>query len=131
MSARHPAAVLGSGNIGTDLMYKLMRSPSLEPVAMVGIDPDSDGLARARGAGVTTSAEGPDWLLSHGASGTIVFDATSAHAHILHRDRLLEAGLRLVDLTPAMTGPAVVPVVNGAAHRSADEVSLLSCGGQA
>ena len=131
MTARHPAVVLGSGNIGTDLLFKLMRSRSLEPVAMVGIDPDSDGLARARDAGVAASADGPDWLVSNAAPGTIVFDATSAQAHLRHRDRLLDAGLRLVDLTPAKIAPPVVPAVNGAAHRSDTEVSLLSCGGQA
>jgi acetaldehyde dehydrogenase (acetylating) len=131
MSGRHPAVVLGSGNIGTDLLFKLQRSAVLEPVAVVGIDPASDGLERARRAGVVATADGPDWLADNAEPGTIVFDATSASAHIGHRARLIDAGFKLVDLTPAKVAPGVVPVVNGAGHEQTGEVSLISCGGQA
>jgi len=131
VTGRLPCVVLGSGNIGTDLTEKLLRSPVLELTAVVGIDPASEGLARARARGLDTSTDGAAWIAAHAAPGTLVFDATSAWAHREHASRLLEAGLRLVDLTPAKLGPGVVPVVNLADHGHAPDVNLISCGGQA
>jgi acetaldehyde dehydrogenase len=112
-------------------MVKLQRSDVLEPVAMVGIDPASDGLARARSAGLATSSEGADWILERADQFALVFDATSADAHRAVAPRLVEAGLQSVDLTPAKLGPGVVPVVNIDSHWSAPDVNMISCGGQA
>ena len=128
---RQPCMVLGTGNIGTDLMAKLLRSDVLELSAVVGIDPASPGLARAREAGIEASASGIDWLLGAASPATIVFDATSAAAHRDHAPRLAAAGLRSVDLTPAQLGPSVVPVVNLGDHLDAPEINLITCGGQA
>ena len=127
-------AVIGSGNIGTDLMIKILRlSDSLEIAAMVGIDPDSDGLARARRLKVATTHEGVDGLvkLDEFADVEIVFDATSAGAHRRHDQVLRSLGRRVVDLTPAALGPYVVPPVNGDAHLDAPNVNMVTCGGQA
>jgi acetaldehyde dehydrogenase len=123
--------VLGPGNIGTDLMSKLLRSSVLELTALVGIDPQSDGLQRARASGLDASDEGIDWILRHQDQAKFVFDATSARAHRSNAPRLIAAGLRLVDLTPAKLGPGIVPVVNLANHHDAPDVNLISCGGQA
>ena len=131
MSERVPCAIVGSGNIGTDLMAKLSRSERLEPVAMVGIDPESDGLARARAAGLETSHEVIDWLVDNADSVAMAFDATSASAHVVHAEKLAAVGVQSIDLTPAKLGPGVVPVVNLDEHRSAPDVNLITCGGQA
>ncbi|SFF66775.1 acetaldehyde dehydrogenase [Actinacidiphila alni] len=127
-------AVIGPGNIGTDLMIKILRlSDSLEIAAMVGIDPDSDGLARARRLKVATTHEGVDGLvkLDEFADVEIVFDATSAGAHRHHDEVLRSLGRRVVDLTPAALGPYVVPPVNGDDHLGAPNVNMVTCGGQA
>jgi acetaldehyde dehydrogenase len=127
-------AVIGSGNIGTDLMIKVLRlSESLEIAAMAGIDPASDGLARARRLKVATTHEGVDGLvkLDEFADVSIVFDATSAGAHRRHDEILRPLGRTIVDLTPAALGPYVVPPVNGDAHLDAGNVNMVTCGGQA
>ncbi|QKW24812.1 acetaldehyde dehydrogenase (acetylating) [Streptomyces seoulensis] len=127
-------AVIGSGNIGTDLMIKVLRlSDDLEIAALVGIDPASDGLARARRLKVATTHEGVDGLVAMDefADVEIVFDATSAGAHRRHDEVLRALGRRVVDLTPAALGPYVVPPVNGDAHLDAPNVNMVTCGGQA
>jgi acetaldehyde/propanal dehydrogenase len=128
------AAVIGSGNIGTDLMIKLLRGGGpLRMRAMAGIDPASDGLARAARLGVATTADGVDGLLALPCFGEIgvVFDATSASAHEPNAKALVPHDVRVVDLTPAALGPFVVPAVNIDAHRQAREVNMVTCGGQA
>ncbi|MFJ6726524.1 acetaldehyde dehydrogenase (acetylating) [Streptomyces sp. NPDC091281] len=127
-------AVLGSGHIGTDLMIKILRlSDRLEIAALAGIDPASEGLARARRLGVATTHEGVEGLvaLDGFADVELVFDATSAGAHRHHDEVLRPLGRRLVDLTPAALGPLVVPPVNGGAHLDAPNVNMVTCGGQA
>ncbi|WP_026267527.1 acetaldehyde dehydrogenase (acetylating) [Micromonospora sp. CNB394] len=127
-------AVIGSGNIGTDLMIKVLRlSESLRMVAMVGVDPGSDGLARARRLGVATTADGIDGLLAmpEFADVAVVFDATSAGAHRRHAEVLREHGRLVVDLTPAAVGPYVVPPVNLDEHLDEPNVNMVTCGGQA
>jgi acetaldehyde/propanal dehydrogenase len=128
-------ALIGSGNIGTDLIYKLKRSAVLEPVWMVGIDPESEGLARAREMGLKTTAEGVDGLLPHVAADgvQIAFDATSAYVHAENSRKLNELGVLMIDLTPAAIGPLCVPPVNLSEHTAKLEmnVNMISCAGQA
>ena len=134
MTSKKRAAVIGSGNIGTDLLVKLLRtSTKLEPAILVGIDADSDGLSFARRQGVSTTHQGIEGLLSHPdfASVDVVFDATSAKAHLQHAPLLQARGKRVVDLTPAAVGPYVVPVVNLQQHRASPNVNMVTCGGQA
>ncbi|HDR8990753.1 TPA: acetaldehyde dehydrogenase (acetylating) [Burkholderia vietnamiensis] len=128
-------ALIGPGNIGTDLLAKLQRSPVLEPVWMVGIDPASDGLTRAREMGLKTTAEGVDGLVPHiEADGVqIVFDATSAYVHAENSRKVNACGALMIDLTPAAIGPYCVPPVNLKAHvgRGEMNVNMVTCGGQA
>lgn len=123
--------ILGSGNIGTDLMYKVMRSPTLEVGAVVGIDPTSEGLARAAALGHVTSAEGAGFVLQRPELGSIVLDATSAKAHLRHARMFHTTDHILVDLTPAAVGPYVVPVVNLPNLFHLKNVNMVTCGGQA
>ena len=127
-------AIVGSGNIGTDLMIKIIEtSDALEMSALVGIDPDSDGLARARKFDVATTHEGLDGLtrMTEWSDIVIVFDATSAGAHKPNSDICARDGKVIIDLTPAAIGPYVVPVVNMDEHLSAPNINMVSCGGQA
>ncbi len=129
-----PVAIIGSGNIGTDLMFKVLRSIGpLSMAAMIGIDPESDGLARAKRLGVPTSAEGIEGLVGmpHFDDIRLVFDATSAGAHTKHWDVLRDKDVRVVDLTPAAIGPFCVPVVNLEQHIDARNLNMVTCGGQA
>lgn len=128
-------ALIGSGNIGTDLIYKIQRSPWLEPVWMVGIDPESEGLARARDMGLKTTALGVDGLLPHVLEDNIqiAFDATSAYVHAENSRKLNELGVMMIDLTPAAIGPLCVPPVNlrALADKVEMNVNMISCAGQA
>ncbi len=134
MTRKVKVAIIGSGNIGTDLMIKVLRlSDVLVMGAFVGIDPKSDGLERARGLGVPTTAGGVDGLLDMAGFEDIeiVFDATSAEVHRMHAPLLRSYGKRVIDLTPAAVGPYVVPPVNGDDHLDASNINMVTCGGQA
>jgi acetaldehyde dehydrogenase len=131
---RTNAAVIGSGNIGTDLVIKLMKvAKNIEIAVLVGIDPASDGLARARLMGISTVDNGVQGLIEHPdfADIDIVFDSTSAKAHVANEEALRQYGKRLIDLTPAAIGPYVVPAVNLHEHLDAPDVNMVTCGGQA
>lgn len=134
--SKRKVAIIGSGNIGTDLMIKILRhGKHLEMAVMVGIDPDSDGLARARRMGVATTHEGVTGLIAmpEFADIDIVFDATSAGAHVKNDAalRAVKPAIRLIDLTPAAIGPYCVPVVNLEANVDQQNVNMVTCGGQA
>jgi acetaldehyde/propanal dehydrogenase len=135
MTKKIRCALIGPGNIGTDLLAKLQRSPVLEPVWMVGIDPESDGLKKAREMGLKTTADGVDGLIPHIKSDgvQIVFDATSAYVHAENSRKVNAQGAMMVDLTPAAIGPYCVPPVNLREHVGKREmnVNMVTCGGQA
>lgn len=124
-------AVLGSGNIGTDLIMKLRRSELLELTTVIGIDPYSDGLRRAKELGYETIENGIKGFLESPELADIIFDATSAKAHIRHAKLLRAVGKQVLDLTPAAVGPVVVPTVNIKSHLDTDNINLITCGGQA
>ena len=135
MTQKIRCALIGPGNIGTDLLAKLMRSPVLEPVWMVGIDPESDGLKKARELGLKTTADGVDGLVPHVLADNvqIAFDATSAYVHAENSRKLNALGVMMIDLTPAAIGPYCVPPVNLKEHigRREMNVNMVTCGGQA
>lgn len=130
MNERLRVAIIGPGNIGTDLMYKILRSPRLDVQMLAGVIPESEGLRRAAALGIATSAGGIAALLDR-RDITVVFDATSASAHVQHAPLLRQAGKIAIDLTPAAIGPYVVPAVNMGEHMASPNINLVTCGGQA
>ncbi|MEK5040100.1 acetaldehyde dehydrogenase (acetylating) [Sporosarcina sp. FSL K6-3457] len=124
-------AIIGSGNIGTDLMYKLERSELLNLTAVIGIDPQSDGLKRAQERGYHTFSSGIDAIRNNPDLAEIVFDATSAKAHLINAEVLKELNKIAIDLTPAAVGPLVSPAVNGDTYHTASNINMITCGGQA
>ena len=130
--AKLKAAIIGSGNIGTDLMVKLGRSEHLELTAVIGIDPQSDGLRRAKEAGYAGVDTGIDGFLADPTlEADIIFDATSAKAHIYNDKVCQERGIKMIDLTPAAIGPYVSPAVNIDEHLNKNNINMITCGGQA
>lgn len=123
-------AILGSGNIGTDLMYKIERSAYLTMSVMVGIDSTSEGIRRAKDRGYHTITNGISGLVACPELFDIVFDATTANAHTLHSEQVLALGKKIVDLTPAAIGPFVVPCANLEKYMDVDNVNMVTCGGK-
>lgn len=128
---KRKVGIIGSGNIGTDLMYKIERSEFLEMSVMIGIDPESDGLKRAKDQGYEIIDNGIDGLLNRVDLADIYFDATTAGAHTRHNEILQSYGKKVIDLTPAAIGPFVVPTANIAEHVESTNVNMVTCGGQA
>ena len=126
-----PVVIIGSGNIGTDLMYKVLRNNALDLVGVAGVDPSSDGLARARDLGIATSDHGIGAFLDEQPGAAVAFDASSAHAHAENAPLLAARNVRCIDLTPAALGPAVVPEVNLDEHLDSADTNLVTCGAQA
>jgi len=124
-------AILGSGNIGTDLIYKIERAEALELTIVAGIDPESEGLRIAKERGYLTTTESVDGLLNHADQFDMVFDATSAKVHPTHSEKLTAIGKQVLDLTPAAIGPFVVPPVNLDQLKREPNINLVTCGGQA
>jgi acetaldehyde dehydrogenase (acetylating) len=131
MDMKLKAGIIGSGNIGTDLMYKIERSKYLEMGVMIGIDPHSDGLKRAKDRGITVIDNGIEGFLKNPDLADILFDATTAKAHYKHHEVLTKLNKKIVDLTPAAVGPFVVPPVNLKEKLDASDVNMVTCGGQA
>jgi acetaldehyde dehydrogenase (acetylating) len=131
MDMKLKAGIIGSGNIGTDLMYKIERSKYLEMGVMIGIDPHSDGLKRAKDRGITVIDNGIEGFLKNPDLADILFDATTAKAHYKHHEVLTKLNKKIVDLTPAAVGPFVVPPVNLKEELDASDVNMVTCGGQA